>query len=188
MYINCKTYFSFRYGTLSAKDLVKAAAEKGVPALALTNINSTCDCWDFVEACRLEGIKPITGAEVRNGDRLLYILLAANDEGIGWINDFLSAHLLEKKPFPEKAIEQSFFTNLADGFVIYPLEAREAEALFPNERIGVRPAEVNRLFGMDLKKYAASFVIRQPVTFLDKQHFNIHRLLRAIDKNVLLSK
>lgn len=30
--------------------------------------------------------------------------------------------------------------------------------------------------------------IRQPVTFQSKTYFNVHRLLRAIDKNVLLSK
>lgn len=188
MYINCKTYFSFRYGTISSKNLVKAAVEKGIPALALTNINSTCDTWDFVKDCRAEGIKPITGAEIRNDDKLLYILLAANNAGLGWINEFLSNHLLEKKPFPEIAADQPFFTSLADGFVIYPLEAKTPAALFPNERIGVRPAAVNKLFGLDTKKYAACFVIQQPVTFHDKQQYNIHRLLRAIDKNVLLSK
>src|SRR5665647_1450977 len=164
MYINCKTYFSFRCGTLSSKELVKAAVEKGVQALALTSINSTCDTWDFVQACREEGLKPITGVEIRNEDKLLYILLAAGNKGLAWINEFLSTHLLEKKPFPEKAIDQPFFFNVQDGFVIYPLEARPPEALFPNERIGVRPAEVNKLFGMDTKKYAASFVILQPVT------------------------
>src|ERR1700741_145089 len=106
MYINCKTYFSFRYGTLSSQELVKAAVERGAAALALTNINSTCDTWDFVEACREQGIKPITGAEVRNDDKLLYILLAANNDGFGWINEFLSLHLLEKKTFPETASER----------------------------------------------------------------------------------
>ncbi len=188
MYINCKTYFSFRYGTLSAKELVKAAVELGVQSLALTNINATCDTWDFVQACRDEGIKPITGAEVRNEDRLLYILLAANNEGLGWINEFLSAHFLEKKPFPEKAMARHFFTSLQDGFVIYPPGAKGAGELFSNERIGVKPSGVNKLFTMELKKYPACFVICQPVTFLDKQHYNVHRLLRAIDKNVLLSK
>ena len=96
MYINCKTYFSFRYGTLSAKNLIQAGVEAGVNTMALTNINSTCDLWDFVQACRNEGIKPIVGAEIRNGDELLYILLAANNNGLAWINEFISIHLEEK--------------------------------------------------------------------------------------------
>ncbi|MCW3109943.1 MAG: polymerase alpha subunit [Segetibacter sp.] len=102
MYINCKTYCSFRYGTFSTQELVKTAVENGVRSLALTNINSTCDLWDFVKYCREEGIKPITGVEIRNDDKLLYILIAANNTGLQWIHEFLTAHLLEKKSFPEE--------------------------------------------------------------------------------------
>jgi len=100
MYLG-KTYFSFKYGTYSTKQLVSEGVEAGATALALTNINSTCDAWDFVQYCREEGIKPILGVEIRNGNSLLYILLAANNNGFRWINEFLSEHLLEKKDFPE---------------------------------------------------------------------------------------
>lgn len=188
MYLNCKTYFSFRYGTFSTQELVKAAVDTGVTVLSLTNINSTCDMWDFVKHCREEGIKPIAGAEVRNQDKLLYILLAANNKGLAWINEFLSLHLQDKKRFPEKAAEQPFFTDIWDGFVIYPLGRKAPEDLFPNERIGIKPSEVNKLFGMDMKRNAESFVIRQPVTFQNKLYYEVHRLLRAIDKNVLGTK
>src|SRR5665647_1148852 len=188
MYLNCKTYFSFRYGTFSSKELVKAAVDNGVTALALTNINSTCDIWDFVKYCREEGIKPITGAEVRNEGQLLYILIAANNKGLLWINEFLSQHFQADKPFPITALEEPFFTDTWDGFVIYPLGSKEPGKLFGNEKIGVLPSEVNKLFSIDLKTTADKWIIRQPVTFQNKTYFNVHRLLRAIDKNVLLSK
>ena len=101
MYLNCKTYFSFRYGTFSTKELVQAASERGVTALALTNINTTCDVWDFVKYCREEGIKPIAGSEIRDieSGQLLYILIAANNKGMAWINEFISDHLLNKREF-----------------------------------------------------------------------------------------
>jgi len=188
MYLNCKTYFSFRYGTFSSKELVTAAVDNGVTALALTNINSTCDIWDFVKYCREEGINPITGAEVRNEGQLLYILIAANNKGLLWINEFLSQHFQEDKPFPVLALEEPFFTDTWDGFVIYPLGCKEPGQLFVNEKIGVLPSEVNKLFSIDLKTTADKWIIRQPVTFQNKTYFNVHRLLRAIDKNVLLSK
>ena len=188
MYLNCKTYFSFRYGTFSSKELVKAAVDNGVTALALTNINSTCDIWDFVKYCREEGIKPITGVEIRNNGQLLYILLAANNNGLLWINEFLSQHLQADKPFPISALEEAFFSDTLDGYVIYPLGSKDPEQLFDNEKIGVLPSEVNKLFTIDLKATADKWVIRQPVTFQNKTYFNVHRLLRAIDKNVLLSK
>src|SRR4051812_45248258 len=97
MYLNCKTYFSFRYGTFSTRELVKKAVDRGVGALALTNINSTCDVWDFVKHCQEENIKPIAGVEIINDDKLLYILLAANNTGLTWIHAFLSEQLQAKK-------------------------------------------------------------------------------------------
>src|SRR5690349_9807033 len=109
MYLNCKTYYSFRYGTFSTEELVATASEQGVTALALTNINNTCDLWNFVKLCREAGIKPIVGVEVRNEDKLLYILLAANNNGLIWINEFLSHYLLNKTPFPDPNNQQSFF-------------------------------------------------------------------------------
>ena len=173
---------------MSVKQLVEAAVDRGVSTLALTNINPTCDTWDFVKDCKEAGIKPIVGAEIRNGDELLYILIAANNAGLGWINQFISDHLEVKKDFPQKADNKAFFDNAKDGFVIYPLGGKALENLLPNERIGILPEEVNKLFSVDMKKYAFCFVIRQPVTFLSRQYFNIHKLLRAIDKNTLLSK
>src|SRR5690242_1053927 len=116
MYLNCKTYFSFRYSTFSTEQLVGTAVEQGVTALALTNINSTCDLWNFVKLCREAGIKPIVGVEVHNEDKLLYILLAANNNGLIWINEFLSHHLINKTPFPELSAQPSFFKDAWDGF------------------------------------------------------------------------
>ena len=188
MYINCKTFFSFRYGTFGTQELVKEAVDKGVGTLALTNINSTCDVWDFVKYCGEEGIKPVAGVEIRNEDQFLYILLAANNTGLKWIFDFLSDHLQVKEDFPEKATDKHFFTDAADGFVIYALDGKEVAQLFVNERIGILPWETNKLFGLDLKAHAEKYVIRQPVTIQDKKHFNLHRLLRCINKNILLSK
>lgn len=187
MYLNCKTYFSFHYGTYSTADLVKAGADMGATALALTNINNTCDAWEFVSHCRESGIKPILGAEVRNGNKLMYILLAANNNGLTWINAFLSGHLSANKPFPEKAGQEPFFRDLWDGYVIYPLGNKAVEELLPNELIGIQPEEVNKLFGMG-NQHKEKFIIRQPVTVQNKKYHNVHRLLRAVDKNVVLSK
>ncbi len=188
MFLNCKTYYSFRHGTFATRELVLAGLAAGATALALTNINNTCDAWDFIKICREEGIKPIPGAEIRNGDELLYILLAANNQGLAWIHEFLSRHLLQQKPFPRQSGEQPFFRDSWDGFVIYPMEGKDPATFFPNERTGVLPWEVYRLAQADLKMQGEKYVIRQPVTFQNKTYYNLHRLLRAIDKNILLSK
>ena len=207
MYLNCKSWFSLRYGTFKTDELVQVALEQGIPALALTNINSTADAWDFVEYCREAGIKPILGAEIRNGDRFCYVLLARDNEGFAWINAFLSAHLGEDKPFPERpgaaASEHATSGHAASGpaasgyaasgaeppvFVIYPLGAVSPGDLAPHEFIGVQTTELNQLYSVRTSDYPGRFVIRQPVTFQDKRRYNVHRLLRCIDHNLVLSR
>ncbi len=188
MYLNCKTYFSFKYGTFATKELVDKAVDMGATSLALTNINATCDIWDFVQYCKQAGIKPISGAEIRNGDTLEYVLLAANNRGLGWINRFLSRHLQNHLLFPSVSEEYPFFDDMEDGFVIYPFGKKKITALFANERIGILPWEVNRLFGIDIAQTADRLVVQQPVTFQNKTCYNLHRLLRAIDKNIVGSK
>lgn len=188
MYLNCKTYYSFRYGTFSTSELINTALDNGVSTLALTNINSTCDLWEFVKLAHKAGIKPIAGVEVRNDDKLLYILLAANNKGLSWIHEFLSDHLVNKKQFPETSPAIGFFENTNDGFVIYPLYAKSFSELNHNERVGILPWEVGKLHSPEWKNHKEKLVIRQPVTFQNKTYFNLHRLLRSINKNCLLSQ
>ena len=186
MYLNCRTYFSLRYGTYSTEELVNSAAEHNIHVLALTNINCTCDTWDFVKFCKEKDIKPVVGVEIRNEDTLLYLLIARNNQGFTCINEFLSYHLQHKKNFPEYAT--AYFQNNSDVYIIYPFDRKAPTDLLAGEYIGILAAELNKLFGTDWKKFEHKLVVRQPVTFQNKQYFNLHRLLRAIDKNTLLSK
>lgn len=187
MYLNCKTYYSFKYGTFSTEELVQEGINKGVAALALTNINNTADMWPFIKECRKAGIRPIPGVEVRNGDALQYILLAANNHGFEWINTFISTHLKNNKPFPPPTATTAFFDDSSDGYVIYPLGAREVPSLLKHQFIGVQPAEANKLYNIP-PEHRHKYIIRQPVTFQSEDHYYVHRLLRAMDHNVVESK
>jgi DNA-directed DNA polymerase III PolC len=188
MYLNCKTYFSYRYGTYGTEELVKQAKAMGIRALALTNINGTPDAWDFVHYCRdtkegtLPSIKPVIGSEIRNDNHFCYLLIARNDAGIMQINRFISDYKIAGNPFPERP----WFSS--DVFVIYALGRYQPHELKANEFIGVRAGEVNKLYKIPVHQYPEKFVIRQPVTFQNRTYFNLHRLLRAIDLNTLLSK
>lgn len=182
MYLNCKTYFSLRYGTIDTKELVKTAAGMGITSLALTNINMTADVWTFVQACHEWNIKPIIGLECRNGQHFKYILLARNMNGWLHINRFLSGHLQSGAPFPERA------PFLPDTFAIYAWGSLPLSGLAPHELMGIRPREVNKLFRIDTRAYKNKLVILQPVTFQDATHYELHRLLRAVDQNILISQ
>ncbi len=183
MFLNCKTWFSFHYGTYPTKDLVERAQQLGVKAMALTNINSTADCWDFVLKCREVGIKPILGVEVRNENQLCYILLAKNNAGLLLIHRFLSEYKQRKMPFPERLP-----FPLDDIWVIYAFKDHPAlDSLQPGELIGLKQEDLNKLSWREALQ-ANCWVILQPVTYQDKTNYDLHRILRAIAKNTLLSK
>jgi DNA-directed DNA polymerase III PolC len=188
MYLNCKTNFSFCYGTFTTGELVQTAVELGVSSLALTNINSTGDLWEFVKLCREASIKPVPGVEIRNGNQCLYILIAASDHGLTAIHTFLSEYLLEKRPFPTVDSFPTIFEHVRDGFIIYPFGAKGLDQLQVNERLGIASWELNKLYGTDPKSLVDKVVVRQSVTVQGKRHHSLHRLLRCIALNTVLSK
>ena len=80
----------------------------------------------------------------------------------------------------------SFFENPENGFVIYPLHTKSFLELHRYERVGILPWKVGKLHSNDWKNYKEKLVIQQPVPFQNKTYFNLHRLLRSINKNCLL--
>ncbi len=182
MYLNVRSYYSLCYGTISIENLVEQACRMHISSLALTDINNTAGIVDFVFECKKYGIKPIAGCEFRNGDDLLYIAIAVNNEGFREINETLTQHNISKTPYDIDAPQWN------DVIVIYPFGKRKISQLNDNEYIGVRLSQVSRLLTSDLRNHQEKIVIAQPVTFLGEKDFEVHKNLRAIDKNILISR
>lgn len=184
MYLNCHSYFSLRYGTIPIQDLVNKAKELGLSHVALTDINNTSGVFDFIKACKEEGIKPIAGVEFRNGDETVFTCLAENYEGFGEINQFLTNSYQINKLFDVQAPAFEYV------FVIYPTSfMKTGLALRVNEWVGVKYWELQNLILDKNKKYFEDKMVAvHPISFFDKVNYNLHRLLRAVDHNVLLSK
>ncbi|REC61817.1 DNA polymerase III subunit alpha [Chryseobacterium pennae] len=180
MYLNCHSYHSLRYGILSIDDLVSQASALGIKELVLTDINTVTGLYDFKKKCEEKGIRSIAGIEVRKDSRLLYICIAKEFKGLGEVNKMLTAYNCEGIELPQRP-------NLPSNFVIYPLN-NIPEQLNENEFVGIQEDELNLLIRGEYKKLLSKMVILQPVTFSTKKEYNLHRILRAIDNNVLLSK
>lgn len=181
MYLNCHSFHSLRYGTIPLEALVKQARSLHITTIALTDINTVTGIYDFTKACIEEGIKPIVGMEIRDDNRLLYITLAKNRNGIGEMCRLLSAHTCEGIALPNPA------PNFENIITIYPL-SNAPEVLKPHEYIGIRATELNLLIRAEWKSFLGKMVILSPVTISGKTEHNLHRILRAIDLNVILSK
>ena len=65
MYLNCHSYYSLRYGTLSIDQLLDQAESIGISALVLTDINTSMGIPEFVKKAKERNIRPIAGIEFR---------------------------------------------------------------------------------------------------------------------------
>ena len=183
MYLNTHTYYSLRYGTIKPEELLQIAKSNDVKTFALTDINSTTACIDFVRLALKYNIKPIVGVDFRNGVQQKFILLAKNNQGFQNINNYLSGFLHQKNyQIPSKP------PLINNTFVIYPFSTHTHFELRDNEFIGVSIADISKIKFSKSKLPLKKLVILQTVSFQNKKGFNTHRLLRAIDNNTLLSK
>jgi len=185
MYINCHTYYSLRYGTISEKELLDIAISDNAKALVLSDINNTSACLSFLRLAQKNNIKPLVGIDFRDGAKQLYLGIAKNNKGFQQLNDFLSHHKHNKTDFYELA------PPLEDVFFIYPFEQvllLNKTTFDDNEYIGINRFEVSKLIFSEYSKHTDKLIALNSFTFRNKRDFNTHRLLRAIDNNVLLSK
>ncbi|NND32607.1 MAG: DNA polymerase III subunit alpha [Saprospiraceae bacterium] len=180
MYLNCHSYYSLRYGTIPVEELVAQAAALGIGAMALTDIHVTTGVFDFIKACREYGIHPVIGIEFRQDHKLLYVGLARNNEGFHELNKFLTYYNISKEPLPVRA------PDFSNAYVIYPVD-NVHHVLRENEFIGISLKDRFKVIYSELNEYRHKMVILQPVTFRNKSEFNLHKLLRCIDDNILLS-
>ena len=180
MHLNTHSYYSLRYGAYDARTLLELTKNNGFDSVALTDINTTSSCLDFIREAPKYGVKPVIGVDFRNGAQQQFIMIAKNNDGFKRMNHYLTTILHEGHEVPCEALE------LKNTFVIYPFVKDQIRTLKEHEFIGVRPEDLStlRLKKVDTRK----MVILQTVTFRSRRDFNAHRLLRAIDNNTLLSK
>ncbi len=183
MYLNCHSFYSFRYGTLKPEQLLDWAADHHIPRLTLTDINSTAGCLEFIRLAYVKEVQPVVGVDFRNGIDPCFVALARNNEGFREINTHLSTHQGSNIPFPPEAPPS--FHNV---YVIYPIHKAPERTLHDHEYIGVRSSQLIKLQFSRWRNQLSKVVVLQPSTFLQKRDFNAHRLLRSIDQNTLLSK
>ncbi len=178
-----RSHFSLRYGTLSIESLVEQALACGYETLALTDINNTSAIPDFVMACEKAGIKPVAGAEIRNGNEHLYSIIARNNQGFREINEFITLHNQTGELYPDRAPE------FLQCYVIYPLQRIPAGRFRDHEFAGIAQHEINKLKTSAKSEYITQHgVILQPATFAGTENYELHKHLRAIDNNLLLSQ
>ena len=182
MLLNCHSWFSLHYGAIAPEKLLKELSSRGFNCFALTDINNTSAGIDFVRQAPKFNIRPVLGIDFRNGINQKYIGLAKNNNGFQALNEHLTTFLQEEKAFGNQAPE------MEDTFIIYPFRNRKFGPLKENEFVGIKSSELTKLSFSEWRNHLNKLVILQPATFRNKRDYNVHRLLRAIENNILLSR
>lgn len=171
---------------MEIKSLLMEAQKNNVNTLALTDINNTSGCLNFVRLAHKYNIRPILGVDFRNGVDQQFVAIAANNQGFELINRKLSHYLHNKEEIPEIAP----FEEDEPVFVIYPFSKfhNRKSNLRSNEFLGVSPTDLRRLPFSPWRFHNDKLLIQHTVSFRHQRDFNTHRLLRSIDQNILLSK
>jgi DNA polymerase-3 subunit alpha/error-prone DNA polymerase len=181
MYLNCHSFHSLRFGTIPLEELVAQAVDYGVTAMALTDVNTVTGIYDFIKACKKVGIKPLVGIDFRNNGKQLYIGLAKNSAGLAEMNRLVTKHHFENTLLPEVAPP---FDHV---FVIYPFN-NVPDELKEHEFIGIGADQLPKLYNYVWKRRIPKMVILHSVTYRTKKEYNLHKILRAIDLNIIGSK
>ena len=180
MLLNLHSYYSLRFGTLSLQDLISGMLAGGYDTAVLTDINNSSGSLDFIKLGRAAGLNLLAGMEFRSGDQLCFVAVAKNEQGFREINEFRTKLNMENRPTPERS------PDFEQVFVIYPFHKLNSFPLRDFEYIGVRPSERTRAQLMD-RKLLERCVILATVSFR-RADYTLHRQLRAIDNNLLISQ
>ncbi len=192
MLLHCHSYFSLRYGLMSPEDIVRWAQSQadilGEPiCVLLADINNVSGASNFQrEAKKHSGVIALTGAEIRNGDESLYVLVSKNQNGFSQINQFLTQYIHQNQPFPVWA------PALSDVQVIYTFKKASSFRLKdispPNALLGVTHRDIRQLPLSQWRFHPQRLIAYHRATLRTPDDFHTHTLLRCIDHNCLLTK
>jgi DNA-directed DNA polymerase III PolC len=182
MFLNCHSYFSFLHGTLSPKKLLQQAKQHGVERFVIADINNTSGCLEILRLNKKGSFSPILGIDFRNEIDQKFVGIAKNQNGFEKLNRLLSKHLKEELPFDNKCEIRS------DVFIIYPFKKDTDYSLDDTEFIGINYKDLHFLKLEKWNDYLDRIVVLHTVSFANDEDFKLHKVLRAIQKNTIISK
>ncbi|WP_445489498.1 DNA polymerase III subunit alpha [Niallia sp. 03133] len=217
VHLQASSAFSLLSSTVSIKQLVVAAKQRGYKAVALTDRNVMYGAAAFYKECLKQGIKPIIGLTVdvisdENKQAYPLVLLAKNNIGfqqllkissavqtknqksipIKWLNHYADG-LFAITPGREGEIEQSL---LAEDYT----HAKSMVKLFKNifasnhfflslQKHGVLiEAQLNERIKQLAEQEKIKTVAANNVTYIDQDDYFAHRSITAIKNGLKLSE
>ncbi|WP_435104721.1 DNA polymerase III subunit alpha [Arhodomonas sp. AD133] len=124
VHLHLHSEFSLIDGIVRLKPLMKACADAGMPAVAVTDQGNLFGMVKFYEAAIAAGIKPIVGADVRVTDRdsadghSQATLLCADDSGYGSLTRILTESYLHGQDQGVPVVRHEWLAQWSQGLIV----------------------------------------------------------------------
>ena len=205
--LNVHSNYSMLIGAVRIEELIQRAKEYNLPAIALTDINGMYGLIDFAKLAREEGIKPILGVHIDDplDADLNAILLAKNRDGYSNICRIITERQLNENFSLIETLKKYFSRNEKNLFVITSslkllkelkknFDAISFDNLFvelfivekANPEYSFIRKKARELYDFAIKNNI-KFVASNPIYFLNKEDYLLHKVLLAIKFNTTLS-
>ncbi|OUN01537.1 MAG: hypothetical protein BAA04_07905 [Firmicutes bacterium ZCTH02-B6] len=179
VHLHVHSPFSFLDGASAIEELVRHAADLGLPALALTDHDNLSGAVRFVQACTAAGIKPIIGCELTLADGHHLLALATSPKGYANLCRIVSAAHLDNPRGEPRAAWDNIFQYKEDLLFLSGCRRGEIPALLYQRRFQEAEAAARRLrdaLGRD------RFILALEATELPGQHAVNQALVELADR------
>jgi len=205
--LNVHSNYSMLVGAVRIEELIQRAKEFNLPAIALTDLNGMYGLIDFAKLAQEEGIKPILGVHIDDpvDADLSAVLIAKNRDGYSNICRIITERQLNENFSLIETLKKYFVRNEKNLFVITSSLKLLNELkrifgvitfddlfveLFIVEKTNSEYSSIRKK-ARELYDFAnqnnLKFVASNPVYFLNKEDYLLHKVLLAIKFNTTLS-
>ncbi len=188
IHLNCHSHYSLLAGANGIEELVKTASRLEMPALALTDTNALYGAIPFYRAAKEAGIQPILGVEINDQYQKRAVLLAKNMKGFGEICRIISKLHLSNNFDLSKSISEC-----SENIIVLISDQETLKNLITarnRKNICAELITFDRYQSVHMLNFSRSAgipcVASNRVFFIDKQGWEIHRLLAAIKANATI--
>lgn len=209
MFIHLHTHsnYSFLTGAVRIEELISRAKELRMPAIALTDTNGMYGLIDFAKLALEEGIKPILGACIDdpNNPENRAVLLAKNREGYSELCKIITQRQLDEQFSLVQSLANYLISNKNNLFVLssslqlFKILKEQLNTLrFENLYVEIFAVKKSNSQYLKIKKRARELyeyakennlpiVATNPIYFLKKEDYILHKVLVAIKFNTTLA-
>ncbi|MBN2382032.1 DNA polymerase III subunit alpha [bacterium] len=200
VHLHCHSCYSLLEGAVWPDALVRAAQSYGMEALALTDTNALYGAIPFYRAAREAGFKPIFGSElvsaVDPAERA--VVLARDRDGYAELCRLITARHLGGSDFQlGPVLRQSlvgygqhlFVLCACEGLLSQLVPVRSADNLYVDlsDFCDGQNSGRARSLGRLIRQHGLPLVAGNDVHFLQREDYQLHRVLAAIRHNTTVS-